>query len=365
MTHMTSLKLSRRTFAATLSAVGLVLMTSAAVAQSAAAPAVIRFGSPELGTGSAGFPGGNPLAVVRARQWLEQEFAKDGTKVEWTFFRAAGPAVNEALAAGQLDVVFLGDLASVIGKARGLPTRLIALSGRSSNSYLAVAPGSDIKRFADLKGRKVAVLKGTAYQRPFDALLAESGLTERDVRVVNMDWPTAKAAVVNKDVDATFGGADLHLLQDKGVTLPVSTKGRGPATSINAAVLATEDFIGKYPAATARVVRQLVRASQWASDEANRSALITLWGEQSGQGPAVFQSEFDGENLKARHSPLIDEAAVSAYKGVVADALKLGLIKQNVDVDAWVAPQFVEAALKDLKAERYWPRLDRNGKPQP
>ena len=338
------------------------LVLAAALSAAAEAPAVIRFGSPELGTGATPFPGSNPLAVVKARGWLEEEFARDGIKVEWTFFRGAGPAVNEALAAHQLDMVFLGDQASVIGRSRGLPTRLVAITGRNSNSYLAVAPGSDIKRFADLKGRRVSVLKGTAYQRPFDAFLAASGLSEKDVRVVNLDWPTAKAAVVNKDIDATFGGADLHLLRDKGVTLPVSTKGRGPAFSIFASVLATDEFVTRYPSVVQRVVRQLVRASQWASDEANRSALITLWGEQSGQGNLVFQAEFDGESLKARHSPLIDESAVAVYKSVVADALKLGLIKQNLDVDAWVAPQFVDAAVKDLKLEALWPRLDKNGK---
>src|ERR1035437_5456501 len=96
--------------------------TSLACAQTPAQPTVIRIGSPELGSGKSSFPGGNPLAVVKANQWLEQEFAKDGIKIEWTFFRAAGPAVNEALASKQLDVVFLGDLASVIGRSHGLPT---------------------------------------------------------------------------------------------------------------------------------------------------------------------------------------------------------------------------------------------------
>jgi hypothetical protein len=79
------------------------------------APTVIRIGSPDLGTAGKPFPGGNPLAVAKANGWLEEEFAKDNIKLEWTFFRGAGPAVNEALSGKQLDVVFLGDLASVIG----------------------------------------------------------------------------------------------------------------------------------------------------------------------------------------------------------------------------------------------------------
>lgn len=334
-------------------------------AQTSAAPAVIRIGSPELGSHGKSFPGAGALAIARANQWLEQEFAKDGIKVEWTFFRGAGPAVAEALAARQLDVVFLGDLAAVIGRSRGLPTRLIAITGRESSSYLAVAPGLTVRSFADLKGRKVAVLKGTAYQRPFDALLADAGLTEKDVRVINMDWPTAKAAVVNKDVDATFGGADLHLLKDQGVTLPISTKGRGPAYNIHAAVLATDEFISRYPTHTQRLVNQVVRAARWGGDEANRSALITLFGEQSGHGPAIYQADLDGTALKTHFSPLLDEEAIAAYKGVLADGVKWGLVRQSFDVDAWAAPQFVEAAVRELKLDRHWPRLDASGRAKP
>lgn len=355
---------SRRLFVAA-AATSLLAGSGFALAQESERPAVIRIGSPELGSNGKSFPGAGALAIVRANQWLEQEFAKDGIKVEWTFFRGAGPAVAEALAARQLDVVFLGDLAAVIGRSRGLPTRLIAITGRESASYLAVAPGVTIKTPADLKGRKVAVLKGTAYQRPFDALLADAGLSEKDVRVVNMDWPTAKAAVVSKDVDATFGGADLHLLQDKGVTLPISTKGRGPAYNIHAAVLATDDFIGKYPQVTQRLVNQVVRASRWASDESNRPALIKLFGEHSGHGTAIYQADLQGTNLKTHFSPLLDEEALAAYKSVLADGQKWGLVRQGFDVDAWAAPQFVQAAVKTQKLDGYWPQLNAQGKTQP
>lgn len=351
-------RLTRRLFALGLLAAAVLPV---AQAQSSALPPVIRIGSPELGTGKGGFPGATPLAVAKANQWIEQEFAKDGVKVEWTFFRGAGPAVNEALAAKQLDVVFLGDLASVIGRSRGLPTRLIVTTTRFSNSYLAAAPGSGIQSFADLKGRKVAVLKGTAYQRPFDQLLADAGLSERDLKLVNLDWPGSKAAVVSKDIDATFGGADLLLLKDKGVSFPVSTRGKPPQYTIFAAVLATDDFVSRYPAATTRLAAQIVRAAQWASQESNRDALLALWGEESGQGPAVFRAEFEGEDLKRRLSPRIDPVVVTAYKAVVADALKLGIIRQGFDVEQWVAPQFVDQAIKEQKLEAFWPLFDAQG----
>jgi sulfonate transport system substrate-binding protein len=325
---------------------------------------VIRLGSPDLGTAGKPSPGANSLAIVQANQWLEEEFAKDGIEVQWNFFRGAGPAVAEALAAKQLDIVYLGDLASVIHKSRGLPTRYLLPTGRGSNSYLATAPGSNIKTVSDLKGKRVSVLKGTAYQRPFDNLLATAGLTEKDLKLINMDWPSSKAAVVAGQIDATFGGADLFILRDKGVEIPLSTRGRGPGFEINAGALATEDFVAQQPALVQRVVKHLVRAAHWASQEGNREALVKLFASNSGNPELSFREELTGASLPQRFSPLVDEGLIAAYQGVHDEGLKLGLIRQGFDVKSWFEPRFVQQALRELKLESAWRASDAQGKPK-
>lgn len=352
---------SRRQFVAGLAVAGLAAPWLAS-AQSAPAK-VVRIGSPDLGTAGKPSPGGGSLAIVQANKWLEEEFAKDGIEVQWNFFRGAGPAVAEALAAKQLDIVSLGDLASVIHKARGLPTRFIAATGRGTDSYLATAPGSAIRTVADLKDKKVSVLKGTAYQRPFDNLLATAGLTEKDVRLINMDWPSSKAAVVAGQIDATFGGPDLFILREKGVNILPLTRGKGPAFTINSGVLATEDFLAGNAPIVQRVVRQLVRASAWASQETNREALIKLYASNSGNPELSFREELAGDNLAVRYSPLLDEGFLANYQLVLSDGLRLRLIRgEGFDVKGWFQPQFVQQAIKDLKLEKTWRETDASGK---
>lgn len=351
---------NRRTFVAGLAAAGLIAPLGLR-AQTAPAK-VIRLGSPDLGTAGKPSPGASALAIVQANRWLEEEFAQDGIEVQWNFFRGAGPAVAEALAAKQLDLVYLGDLASVIHKSRGLPTRYLLPTGRGSNSYLATAPGSTIRTVEDLKGKRVSVLKGTAYQRPFDKLLATAGLTEKDVKLINMDWPSSKAAVVAGQIDATFGGPDLFILRDKGVQIPLSTRGRGPGFEINAGALATEDFVTHQAPLVQRVVKQLVRAAHWASLEGNREALIKLYANNSGNPELAFREELAGENLAQRYSPLVDDGLIAAYQGVHDEGLKLGLIRQGYDVKTWFEPKFVQRAIKDLKLENTWKEADANGK---
>ncbi|XAH23960.1 ABC transporter substrate-binding protein [Xylophilus sp. GW821-FHT01B05] len=342
-------------------AVALALFT-AVPALAAGLPQVIRLAAPEQGSSGHSFAGAQPLSLVYARKALEEEFAKDGVKIEWKFFKGAGPAINEGLTTKQLDIVYLGDLAGVIGRANGLKTRLVAGAARGTNSYLATTQGSGIQSFKDLKGKRVAVLRGTAYQLPFNRLLEEAGLGEKDVRFVNLDWPTSKAALVSKDIDATFGGTDLNLLKENGTALiPVSTRGKPARFSIQSGLIATQDFIDQYPDALVRVLKVVVQQARTASDDSQRAALYDDFVRASGLPLAIFRSEFEGTSIKARYSPLIDDGLVARYKEVVAGAKQIGIIRQSFDVDAWVDRRFIDRALRETGAEGFWEPTDAAG----
>lgn len=206
------------------------------------------------------------------------------------------------------------------------------------------------------------MLKGTAYQRTFANLLATAGLTEKDVKLINMDWPTSKAAVVAGQIDATFGGPDLFLLKQQGVQIALSTKGRRPDYTINSGILATEEFAAQNPQLTQRLVHQLVRAAHWSSQEGNRDALIKLYADNSGNPELSFREELAGDNLNTRYSPLLDDGFIAGYQGVLQDGLTLGLVRQTFDVKAWFQPSFVQQAVKDLKLDKQWRETDAAGK---
>ena len=178
---------------------------------------VLRVGVATAGGGDPVTFSGSPLAIVRNQQLLEKAFAGTGTEVQWFFFKGAGPAVNEALSNQQLDFAYQGDLPAVVGRSNGLDTRLLAALGVRANLYLAVPKGSDIKSIEDLKGKKVAIFRGTNGHLVTINLLAEHGLTERDIKVINLDTGSTQAALVSNGVDAAFGGRELFKLRDKGL----------------------------------------------------------------------------------------------------------------------------------------------------
>jgi sulfonate transport system substrate-binding protein len=332
----------------------------------AAAPSVIRIGVPGVGVGDRPKTGGSPPSTVGLRGLLEEELKADGIKVQWSYLRGAGPAVNELFANGLVDFGFgLGDLPSIIGRAGGLPTRLLLAGGIRQNSYLSVPADSRIANVKELRDKKVAVFKGTNIQLAVNRILEGHGLTEKELKSINMNTPTTKAALVTRDVEAAFGGSDYLALRDQGVTRVVfTTRGGNPGFLRHSSVVGAQSFIDQYPQVTQRIVNTIVGAAKWISDqEATPTPVFQLW-TKSGVQFNDYKEDFTGSSLKVRSSPLVDEYLSSQYKRAIVDAKRFGLIRKEFSFDAWTETRFLEEALRAQKLESYWAPHGADGKPK-
>lgn len=326
-------------------------------------PAVIRIGVAQQGAGDPPTFGGSPAATVQQQQLLEKEFAADGIKVEWLFFKGAGPAVNEAIADKSLDFAFQGDLPAVLGRANGLKTRILLESGVRVGVKVAVPPDSQIKSVKDLKGQRVSIFRGTNLQLVADNVLAANQLSERDLRVINLDSASSLAALSSKGIDAAVNDYHLYKLRDQGLARIIyESQTDGPQYTRQSHLLVLDDFDHAHPDVVQRVVNVFVKGAQWSSDEANRDALFKQWSK-SGVSYASWQAEFANQPLKSRDSPLIDPFIVARYKAVADSALKLKLIRQPVEVDGWFEPHYLDNALRAQSLDHYWTRYDAQGKP--
>ncbi|HEY0181356.1 MAG TPA: ABC transporter substrate-binding protein [Rhodopila sp.] len=343
----------------------LLAALAATVTARAAEPVTIRFGFANVGVDNRQFSGGNFLATAHAGHYIENEL-KDlpGVKVEYAFFKGAGPAVNEAFANGQLDFASQGDLPQIIARANGLKTRQLAAGGAHAPMYVAAPPASPIRTIKDLKGRKVALFRGTNNHLAAVKVLAANGMTERDLQGINMDEASANAALATGNIDAAFGNYGVLLLADKGLAKIVySTKGQDPAFERQSTLIAADTFVDGHPDLTQRVVTGIVKAAYWSSQEENREALFDLW-TRSGRPASVYRADFQDQTLKYRNSPLIDDYLINAYRVQAQQAREYGLIRHTVSVDDWFDARFLNAALAQLDLEHFWPRYGADGKPQ-
>lgn len=319
-------------------------------------PEVIRVATPGVGIGNRPVVGGSVWAVVHLRGLLEEEFKPDGIKIAWNFLRGAGPAVNELYANGLTDFAAYGDLPSIVGRASGLDTRILAGGGKN-NLVIAVPADSAIQNVKDLKGQKFAVFKGTCLQLAAARILEANGLSERDVRAINMDGSTSRAALATRDVDAVIGQADLFSLRDQGLARVIyNTKG-DPRFTCNGTLTATSSFIQKYPALTKRVVKVYVQASKWLADHQQDPAeAFQLWS-RSGTRFTDFKEDWSGENFRNKGSPLVDPYVISRYNLAIADSKRFGLIRNTFQFDSWTDLSFLQQVLKEEGLENYWQPL--------
>lgn len=353
------MKLHRRSFQCVL-----VLWLSLFAALAAAdAPTVIRLAVPGVGVGNRPVTGGSSASTMHLRGMLEKEFEKEGIRVTWSFLRGAGPAVNEAYANGLVDFSLLGDLPSIIGKAGGLKTRVLAATAIRQNLYLTVPAGSDIRSLDDLRGKKVSLFKGTNNQLAAAKVLEKFGMSERDVRAINMDTATAKAALSTGDIDAAFGGSDYLALRDQGLTrLIYTSKGDDPRFLRHCTFVGSQDFIEKYPEHTLRVVKTLVLAAKWmAEQDTHPEAAFQLW-TRSGVTFSNYKEDWQNASLKVLSSPLVDDYIVSQYNWNIREAKRFGLIRSTFRFEDWYEPKFLSRALEELGLTDYWKPADKDGK---
>src|SRR4051794_28032440 len=193
----------------TLATVTALLVGTTVLAPAFAEDVTVRFGFAQVGVGNRQFGSGNPAAIAHAQGLVEAEFNDDpGIKIQWSFFKGAGPAVNEALANDQLDFALHGDLPSIVGRSNGLRTKIVAATGVRANIYLAVLPNAGIERIEDQNGRKAPRFRGPNLQPAPDKVLAAQGRTERDDKFIRMDFPPAAAPLASRDIGGAFGQAD-------------------------------------------------------------------------------------------------------------------------------------------------------------
>lgn len=346
-----------------LKALASITLLVSVAGQAAENPTVIRFGSPIVGSGNRPIAYGSFYATAQTKALFEQEFKKDGIKIEWNNFKGAGPAVNEAVANNLLDITWEGDLPALIGKAGGLNTLLLLASG-FLNTYLVVPNNSTAEKLEDLKGKKVAVFKGTAPQLSAAKILAEHGLTEKDFRTISMDGNTAIAALTTGDVDAIWTGGSAYQLVDRGVgKIVYDTRSRSYELASQGFVLVHGDFEKKYPQIVQRIVNVLVKESAWSSDPKNKVQALQLWAK-SGVPYSSLQRDVEGIDFKRSQSPLLDPFFLANIKRNATQAQKLNLLLGEVNIDEWQQPKYLQQALKDLKLEGFWTTYNTQGQPQ-
>src|SRR3974390_41482 len=194
----------------------------------------------------------NPVSMVlKAKGLLETEFAKDGIGIRWVQALGSNKAL-EFLNAGSIDFGSTPRSAALLGKINGNPIKSIYVYSRPEWTALVTRKDTSINKIEDLKGKRVAVTRGTDPHIFLVRALLSVGLSEKDIHEVLLQHPDGKTALIRGDVDA-WAGLDPMMAQaqvEDGARLFYRNKDANTFGILNS----REEFLKTYPDLTRRVL---------------------------------------------------------------------------------------------------------------
>lgn len=145
---------------------------------------------------------GGSLAVIAARGELEKTLASRDMSVDWREF-PSGPVLLEALNAGSIDFGVVGEMPPVFAQAAGVDLVYVGNEPAAPRAEkILVRKDSALRLVADLRGKRIALNKGSNVHYLLVKLLDKAGLRYGDVETVFLAPADAHAAFERGSVDA-------------------------------------------------------------------------------------------------------------------------------------------------------------------
>ena len=279
----------------------------------------------------------NPVAILlKNKGWLEEEFAEDGTEIRWVLSLGSNKAL-EFLRGGSLDFGSTAGGASVVGRATGLPIKAVYVYSKPEWTALVTRADSDIRSVADLRGRSVAVTRGTDPHIFLLRALAEAGLSENDIKPVLLQHPDGFRALERGQVDA-WAGLDPHMAKaelESGAKLFFRNADLNTYGILNV----REAFAEAYPETVARVLKVYERARRYALEnpEELQAGLVEA---------AKIDPEVAARQLEQRTditNPVVGEAHRETFVATGKVLQDIGVIKSDVEIET-VVDQLIDSS---------------------
>ncbi|MEF3353742.1 aliphatic sulfonate ABC transporter substrate-binding protein [Paenibacillus sp. GYB006] len=284
---------------------------------------------------------GGLFGKAREEQWFEKEFAKHGVTVEWAEFQS-GPPMTEAMASNRLDFAGLGNMPIIAAQAADISFKVISQSLEGKNNVAIIVPAdSPAQSISDLKGKKVAVTKGSnAFNFLYRGLNAE-GIGASDVEVIQLQPDETQPAFESGSVDAwaTWDPyITLNTLTGKAKILTDGEKLGILSPSFN---IVRKEFADKNPDLVTLYLKVLNDALAWENEHEDEA--IQRYADERGIPVDVIKGTFD----RARQINIpVSDAIIEEQQKTADFQYELKTIRKKIEVKSVFDNQYIEKALQ-------------------
>ena len=184
--------------------------------------------------------------LQKSQGTLERRLAPLGATVKWVEF-PAGPQLLEGLNLGAIDVGFVGEAPPIFAQAAGAKFAYIGYEPAAPEAEAILVPKtSTITSVAELKGKKIALNKGSNVHYLLLKLLEKNGLKLGDVQPVYLPPADARAAFESGHVDAWVIWDPFAAAAEKATAARVLANGKGVVNNYQY-YLGERGFVDKNP----------------------------------------------------------------------------------------------------------------------
>lgn len=235
----------------------------------ASPPKVLRIGFQKYGT----------LVILKGQGSLEKRLAEKGIPVKWVEF-PYGPPLLEAINVGSIDVGTVGESPPVFAQAAGADLLYIGHEPPSPASEALIVPkNSMIRSISALKGKKIAVAKGSNANYLLVRLLEQAGLAFSDIQPVFLPPADARAAFESGRIDAWAIWDPFLAAAEQHLNARILADGKGVVDN-HQFYLSSRTFAEQHPDIVHILLEEIDRVGHWA--EQNPQAVAQTLSPQVG-----------------------------------------------------------------------------------
>ena len=280
------------------------------------------------------------LVLLKAKGSLEKRLAEQGIEVQWTEF-PGGPQLLEGLNVGSIDFGTTGEAPPIFAQAAGADLLYVAHEPPAPTSEAILVPeDSSLKSVSELKGKKIALNKGSNVHYLLVRALEDAGLKYSDIQPVYLPPADARAAFERGSVDAwviwdPFQAAAEHQLQARTLR-----NGEGLVAN-HQFYLAARPYAEKHPEVASVLVEEIRSVGGWIrqnSAEATQQVAPLL-----GLAPEITRTAVERQAYGAQ---LITPDVVEAQQQIADTFTDLKLIPKKLSIKdvIWNPPAAAKVA---------------------
>lgn len=272
------------------------------------------------------------LLVARQQQLFEQQFP--GVQVAWKEF-PAGPQMLEALAVGAIDFGAVGNTPPVFAQAAGKDLKYIGYEVVPQNAQALLIPAdSSIRTLADLKGKRIAVQKGSSAHELLAKVLQKAGLSWQDIQSIWLPPADARAAFDKQSIDAWSIWEPYLSAAELDAKAKVLIDGQAFARTYSF-YIANPQFIEQHPGATEKILQSLNTADQWVLQHQQQA--LKIYQQSTGLKQNIAQRVID-KRLKPSPIYSLKPEVVQAQQEIADLFQQVKLIPKSIQVSqvVWV-----------------------------